>query len=192
MLAYDTLTTGELDGLSVSGFLNLPLEPSGDDNMSLDLTGLQNHFKTAGKYIFLALQSDDNAEAMKKAVLGADAQNADADADLFPRLKEVFVPFYNQTNAAINSVEAVRTYAKTAVQNLLQNVIAVDLGLSRGSSVATVGTALVASMVANSGKVTASGSSPDGFSAYFGSNFSITLPTGVANIPDSYIDDDVV
>lgn len=161
--------------------------------MSLNLTAIQTHFKRIGKIIYVAnMAAAHNAEAQKAAV-GLLAQEATADSAKYSATAEATVPFHSNVKTAIGANTALQTNAKQAVENLLRNVIAVDLGLSKGATVAAVGTALITAMTDASATVGASGVNPSGIGGYFDTNFSIALPqSGSPNVPNTYIDDDVV
>lgn len=164
--------------------------------MAANLSTLQKRFRQMGKMIYLSQQAPDMADTIKKTVTGLLAQDASADAGGYDALNKSLIPFTNTTKAKADSVAGLVGDCKTAIQNHLQQVVAVDLGLPIGSSLATVGPALVTQMNSASAHVEpsgAGGSNSDGICIYFKSNFNITLPQNASpSIPDTYIDDDVI
>jgi len=123
---------------------------------------------------------------------GVDQATSGAAAD-WDTFQQVMKPAADAVNSVVASIDRLPAQMKTACTNYLQRVLAVDLGLASGASVASVGAALVAAMNTASAVVGASGDVPAGFAAYFGTNFSITLPQDAApNVLDAWIDDDVI
>lgn len=163
--------------------------------MSLTLTQIQNNFKLIGKFIYVSQLADAQILAQQKAVTGAFAQDADADATLYARVTDAVLPLHGGVKSVVSSLNSEKTAAKTAVTNLLRKVVAVDLGLAANASLASVGEALLEEMDSEGGTVAPSGVNPSGFAAYFGTNLGITLPQvggDAETILESYIDDDVI
>jgi len=164
--------------------------------MTLSLATIQDYFKLIGKIIFIHGTAatgwgELQQIALKKAMAGTFAQNGAADSDLYDDITEAIVPLHTQVKATVSKVDSLQTACVTAVQNLLRKVIAVDLGLASNSSVAIVTAALDTDMVDASGTVNGSGTiwtfMKDNFSWEPNSDWEAG-----ENIPDSYVDDDVI
>lgn len=190
-----------LMGLMFENITYLELEenwllPLGESSMAMTLGNIQTHFKQLGKFIVADKWSREQTLAVKKMTVGAIKQNAAADSDRYDDLQEAVVPFNAKMAASVLIIEKVSGNAKEACEKLLTNVIAVDLGLNYKSSMAVVGPALIAAMNDVSAVVAPAGvedANVDGFAVYFKNILGITLPEDAdPNIPDSYIDDDLV
>ncbi len=161
--------------------------------MSLNLAGIQKHFKRLGKAIFVSQQAQSMSDDLKKSATGVLAQEVAASTAGYPSTAEGSVPLYTNIKAAVVSADGLKANAKSAVDTMLRNVIAVDLGLARGATAAVTCAALIAAMDDVSATVAASGGSPDGFASYFSENYSAVLPIdGSPNVLDAWVDDDVV
>lgn len=164
--------------------------------MALTLADTQAHFRRIGKMIYISQQAPTFSATIKKTVTGLVAQDAEANADQYDQLNKVYVVFNSNMKNKLSGIDGMARDCSDAVKLQLQQVVAVDLGLAAGASIAAVGTALAARMNSVSATVDpsgAGGSNSDGIAMYFADNFGIELPQdGSANIPDTYIDDDIV
>ena len=163
--------------------------------MSADLNLISKRFRQMSKFIYLSNIAAEYAAEVRKTGAGAYAQDAAANADEANTINKVITPFNNSVTSAAKTIDGMGTTASTAVKNMLQQIVAVDLGLKAGVSIPVVGAALTAAMVNVSGTVAASGSNGSnatGICMYFYNNFNIVLPqSGEPNIPDSYIQSDI-
>ena len=161
--------------------------------MPLNLSQSQQHMRRMSKVIWFDGYAETVKDALKKGTAGLVAQEAGTDSGVvaanYAHAQKVVAPFNAGVNSLVSQLASLQTTAKSTLTAYLQNVLAPDLDLAVGASVATVGAALSAQMVTASGHVAPSGT----IAMYFSNNFSISLPTDAdPNIPDSYVDDDVV
>lgn len=158
--------------------------------MSLTGTQIQKAFKIFGKLIQMGVQGPSDAvtyRTLMSAISDQIASGSSADASA---IINTSTPAATQLAAVASTLDTVATQAKTLVQTYLQQVMAVDAGLTAGVAVATIGAKLITDMTTASQTVVSSGGNPNGILAYFATNFSIQLPpapSGSATIPDNYI-----
>ena len=164
--------------------------------MALNNAQIQRLFKVMGKVIYLHQRAPGDATVYRKLMSSTIDQSVSGTASDANTITRFINPFMAQIGGTISTLDALPAQAKTLAATFLQNVIAVDLGLSAGVSLAQVGGRLTADMMAADESVAPSGdnmANDDGFAAFFARQFGIVLPQDAApSIPDSYIIDDVI
>ncbi len=161
--------------------------------MALNTAAVQEHFKIFGKLIFIHNLVTTHQAAWEKAVAGLYDQGMDAVAADYDLARLVFNPFASQVHSVINGISNAPNTVKNAVTLYLKNEVAEGVDLTSSATPADIIDGLIDEMNTNGDTVGASGTYSDGFAAYFNAQYSKTLPqSGSPNVPNSYIDDDVV
>lgn len=161
--------------------------------MPYTLSKMQYHFKSLGKFIYASELATKQAEELHEGIVGVVGQpcveDGDGTEDWRYIISYIFVPALdNHLYPALKALRTVPVAAKKAIETTLRNEIAIALGLTIQAPLDKVGTALIATMNDLNGKVAPATNNPNGFAAYFASNFGITLPTSTSpTILDSWI-----
>lgn len=160
--------------------------------MSMTSLQLQTAFKNIGKFIKLAQIGDATGDTFKAHLMATNDQATDPTADTYELYRQVVMPLETSVARTVANVEAVQTRARVAIENYL-TLLAADLGISAGASAAAKADALKTQLQQAAQLVEPSGSSSDGFYAYFKNNYNVPLPSGApATILDSWITSTIV
>lgn len=167
--------------------------------MALTLTDLQNRFKKIGKLIYLFQNAPAMAVELKRIhvatvdQLASTYSGGEDDSIEFDLTDQAINPLGSQVKTTTDQIKALPAQAKSAADTILRQFLAVDLGLAKGASYATLGPALVAAMNSVGASVAPTTGNPNGIAAWFATNFNLNLPTNATpTIPDAWITDEVV
>ena len=152
---------------------------------------LQAAFKNLGKLVFIRQQAQAASTALAEAAANMDTQAAGSDLSTRRyrnRLNNAMVTEAKDLSGKLDNLAA---FAADTAEKYLRRCVAVDLGLSVGASLASVGAALTAAFVGASGYVGASGEAYVGASGFveFFADYDIDLPAAEGETSPNVLND---
>jgi hypothetical protein len=156
------------------------------NDVSGGTSAMLGYFRFFGKMIFLYNMGIEHAATYRKAMMGLLVQGNPGDADAYPPVTNVIIPYVRQNASLVNSVDGTAPMALRYIRNYVRHQVRPDLGLPDNITVESTLTALVNEMALVNVHVLAGGE----FASYFLDNFDVTLPTDAdPEIDENWISD---
>ena len=162
--------------------------------MAVDAPYIVRMFKNVGKILFIGNKGLVDSGTYRKALMATVRQAIYGLQTEFDDFNNIVAPFESQMKALVSTLEKAPSQSLSTITTYLPTIVAVDLGLASGSTLAQVGDALLTQMTALSQTVaTLNSASTSNFAFYFSDQLGITLPTsGTPTILDSYVTDTII
>jgi hypothetical protein len=152
---------------------------------------IRKYFLVMGKHIQLSIIGEATGTQYEGHMMATVAQAVSGNAGEYEGYALSISALYGQVAGFVQSAENLPVVAQSAIDNYLQNQVALDMGLSVGLTSPTVLATLVQQMNTCSPVQTVdpSGSNPLGYCNYFNETYAVVLPQASPSgtIPDNLI-----